>query len=88
MCCVQGAHYGWPYCFDMASANPAWAPLHVMDCGGDARAKPVRLLPPHGAPLSMLYYDGAMFAELRGKLLMSLHGYRRGRRAHRGFRCR
>jgi glucose/arabinose dehydrogenase len=72
----QGAHYGWPYCYDMASANPVWAPLHVMDCAGDARTKPTRLLPPHGAPLSMLYYDGAMFPELNGKLLVSLHGYR------------
>ena len=49
-------------------------PLHVMDCGSDA-TKPVRLLPPHGAPLSMLYYDGAMFPQLRGALI-SLHGYR------------
>jgi glucose/arabinose dehydrogenase len=73
---VPGAHYGWPYCYDMDSANPAWAPLHVMDCAGDARTRPTRLLPPHGAPLSMLYYDGAMFPELRGKLLVSLHGYR------------
>jgi glucose/arabinose dehydrogenase len=72
----QGAHYGWPYCYDMTGTNPAWAPLHVMDCAGDAHAKPVRLLPPHGSPLSMLYYDGAMFPELRGKLLVSLHGYR------------
>ena len=36
----------------------------------------MRLLPPHGAPLSMLYYDGAMFPQLRGKLLIALHGYR------------
>jgi len=72
----QDAHYGWPYCYDMASANPAWKNNHVMDCAGPARAKPVRLLPPHGAPLSMLYYDGTMFPELRGKLLISLHGYR------------
>jgi len=71
-----GAHYGWPYCYDMTGANPAWAPLHVMDCASDARTRPVRLLPPHGSPLSMLYYDGAMFPELRGKLLLSLHGYR------------
>ena len=72
----QGAHYGWPYCYDMAGTNPAWADLHVMDCSSDAYTKPVRLLPPHGAPLSMLYYDGAMFRELRGKLLIALHGYR------------
>jgi glucose/arabinose dehydrogenase len=72
----QGAHYGWPYCYDMTGTNPAWAPMHVMDCNGPAYTKPVRLLPPHGAPLSMLYYDGAMFPQLRGKLLIALHGYR------------
>ncbi|HEX4271786.1 MAG TPA: PQQ-dependent sugar dehydrogenase [Rhizomicrobium sp.] len=73
---VQGAHYGWPYCYDMTSTNPAWKDARAMDCAGPARTEPVRLLPPHGAPLGMLYYDGAMFPELRGKLLISLHGYR------------
>ncbi len=72
----QGAHYGWPYCYDMTGTNPAWAPAHVMDCSSPAHAKPVRLLPPHSAPLSMLYYDGPMFRQLRGKLLITLHGYR------------
>ena len=72
----QGAHYGWPYCYDMTGTNPAWADAHVMDCNGPAYTQPVRLLPPHGAPLSMLYYNGAMFPQLRGKLLIALHGYR------------
>jgi glucose/arabinose dehydrogenase len=72
----QGAHYGWPYCYEMTGANPAWGPAHVMDCTSAAHTPPVRLLPPHGAPLGMLYYDGAMFPQLRGKLLVSLHGYR------------
>ncbi|MEO8301252.1 MAG: PQQ-dependent sugar dehydrogenase [Rhizomicrobium sp.] len=72
----QGAHYGWPYCYDMTGTNLGWAQAHVMDCSGDAHAKPVRLLPPHSAPLGMLYYDGAMFRQLRGKLLIALHGYR------------
>ncbi|HMH65335.1 MAG TPA: PQQ-dependent sugar dehydrogenase [Rhizomicrobium sp.] len=74
----QGAHYGWPYCYDMTGTNPVWGPLHVMDCASDAHTKPVRLLPPHSAPLSMLYYDGRMFPQLKGKLLVSLHGYRVG----------
>ncbi len=72
----QGAHYGWPYCYDMTGINPAWADAHVMDCNGPAYTQPVRLLPPHGAPLSMLYYNGPMFPQLRGKLLIALHGYR------------
>jgi len=72
----QGAHYGWPYCYDMAGTNPAWADAHVMDCASSAYTKPVRLLPPHSAPLGMLYYEGRMFPQLRGKLLIALHGYR------------
>jgi glucose/arabinose dehydrogenase len=72
----SGAHYGWPYCYETNSANPLWAAAHAMDCGSFAHTPPVRLLPPHSAPLGMLYYDGPMFRELRGKLLISLHGYR------------
>jgi glucose/arabinose dehydrogenase len=74
----QGAHYGWPYCYDMNGAVPLWADAHIMDCDSRKHTKPVRLLPPHGSPLSMLYYNGAMFPELRGKLVLSLHGYRPG----------
>jgi glucose/arabinose dehydrogenase len=72
----EGAHYGWPYCYDMHGTNPIWGPKHVMDCNGSAYTPPVRLLPPHSAPLSMLYYDGKMFPELKGKLILSMHGYR------------
>ncbi len=72
----QGAHYGWPYCYDMHGTNPVWGPMKAMDCNGPAYTPPVRLLPPHSAPLSMLYYDGAMFPQLKGKLIVSLHGYR------------
>ena len=53
------AHYGWPYCYDMDGTNPAWAEVHVMDCASAAYTKPVRLLPPHSAPLGMLYYGMA-----------------------------
>ncbi|MDQ3124014.1 MAG: PQQ-dependent sugar dehydrogenase, partial [Pseudomonadota bacterium] len=69
-----GAHYGWPYCTDMATALPGWTAAQSR-CG--ARTAPVSLLPPHAAPLAILYYDGAMFPELRGRMLMSWHGYRR-----------
>ena len=33
-------------------------------------------MPPHGAPLGMLYYRGDKFPELKDKLLVALHGYR------------
>jgi len=73
---VEGAHYGWPYCFDMDRAAPAWKAQRFMPCGSPAHTKPATLLPPHSAPLGMLYYDGRMFPQLKGRLLISLHGYR------------
>ena len=73
---VEGAHYGWPYCFDRNMAAPVWAAQAFMPCSSPAHTKPHTLLPPHSAPLGMLYYDGAMFPALRGRLLISLHGYR------------
>ncbi len=68
-----GGHYGWPYCTDMATALPGWTPRQAR-CG--ERTAPASLLPPHAAPLAMIYYDGAMFPELRGRMLMNWHGYR------------
>jgi hypothetical protein len=39
--------------------------------------RPYSLIPPHAAPLSAGYYQGAMFSkELGGNLLMSFHGHR------------
>jgi glucose/arabinose dehydrogenase len=54
--------------------TPGWS--GTMDCDSTAHASPVALLPPHVAPLSMTWYQGAMFPRLKGKLLMSWHGYR------------
>lgn len=72
----NGANYGWPYCYDADRTTPAWAPTKVLDCASNAHEKPVSMLPPHSAPLGAVYYSGAMFPALDGKLLMSLHGYR------------
>ena len=66
----------WPYCTEMNKPVPAWARTKAVDCKAAKYTMPASLLPPHSAPLSMLYYDGAMFPELKGKLLLSLHGYR------------
>lgn len=71
---VAGRDYGWPYCTDMGTALPGWTTAQA-HCG--TRTAPVSLLPPHSAPLAMLFYDGAMFPELRGRMLISWHGYRR-----------
>ena len=72
----QGANYGWPYCYDTDQPTPAWASMKALDCGSSAHEKPAALLPPHSAPLGAVYYSGAMFPALEGKLLMSWHGYR------------
>ena len=74
----QGANYGWPYCADMDEKTASWINSRALDCKSAAHSKPLALLPPHSAPLGATYYNGNMFPALRGKLLMSLHGYRSG----------
>lgn len=69
-------HYGWPYCADIAAPTPGWKSSAAMNCGSAAHTRPVMLLPPHAAPLDMLWYEGAMFPALKGRLLMTWHGYR------------
>lgn len=71
----DGHHYGWPYCADVARATPAWRDKAAW-CRSDAHAAPALLLPPHAAPLDMLWYEGAMFPALQGRLLMTWHGHR------------
>lgn len=71
-----GAHYGWPYCVDMDSPTAGWRQSKAMDCKSEAHARPVVLLPPHVAPLGAVYYPGTMFPDMKGRLLMSWHGYR------------
>ncbi len=77
-----GKHYGWPYCYDLATVSAEYAAflktgVYRNLCGDAARYRPPHsLLPPHGAPLGMLYYAGTKFPELSGKLIVGLHGYR------------
>ncbi|WP_297803859.1 PQQ-dependent sugar dehydrogenase [uncultured Brevundimonas sp.] len=70
----QGGHYGWPYCVNMQTPLPGWSAAQAR-CG--QRDRPVALMPPHAAPLDLMYYSGAMFPELEGRLLVTWHGYRR-----------
>jgi glucose/arabinose dehydrogenase len=75
-----GRHYGWPYCYDRTERDPAWTHSSF---GCDPRrnptyAPPHLLLPAHGAPLGMMYYEGTRLPELSGKLLIALHGHREG----------
>jgi glucose/arabinose dehydrogenase len=78
----QGRHYGWPYCFDLSTPSPEFKAVlqsgtYKSLCTANPLYKPpFSLLPPHGAPLAMLYYHGTKFPELEGRLLVGLHGYR------------
>lgn len=68
----RGAHYGWPYCYDMNVPSPEYA---TQRCAG--RKAPARLLPAHAAPLGMLFYRGPGFpANYTHSLIMTYHGYR------------
>jgi len=51
-------------------------PYKNLCTNGALYKQPFSLLPPHGAPLGMLYYHGQKFPELEGRLLIALHGYR------------
>lgn len=70
--------YGWPYCDAAGRASPGWAGTAKIDfhCKRTGVFKADVLLPPHTAPLDMAWYQGAMFPALRGRLLMTWHGYR------------
>jgi len=70
---LEGKHYGWPYCTANGQVVEGYQ-RQIRSCA--QFTNPTVLMPAHGAPLGMLYYGGAMFPELAGKLIVSLHGYR------------
>jgi glucose/arabinose dehydrogenase len=79
----RGKHYGWPYCYDLSTPSPEFKSFLLADpryrnfCANTALYRqPLSLLPPHASPLAMFYYGGSKFAELHGKLIVGLHGYR------------
>jgi len=74
----EGRHYGWPYCYDRDQRDPRWAHASFgCDPAQNPEYEPPHLLlPPHGAPLGMLYYGGERLRGMRGRLLITLHGYR------------
>lgn len=71
-------HYGFPYCYDAFETSDEWVGFEGFLCSPDnpEYRPPHILLPPHGAPLGLAYYQGDLFDELRGTLLVPLHGYR------------
>ncbi len=72
----DGRHYGWPYCADLHTPTPVWKSRGAMDCASVAHTRPAVLLPPHAAPLDILWYQGRMFPDLQGRMLMTWHGHR------------
>ncbi|MCF8057872.1 MAG: PQQ-dependent sugar dehydrogenase [Bacteriovoracaceae bacterium] len=76
----EGAHYGWPYCYEDGLLNPKYKRsllnrrIPKIDCS--IYKAPVAHLPPHSAPLDMMFYQGDLFPEFQGKLIVTLHGYR------------
>ncbi len=65
--------FAWPFCYGNGLRYEGYSNYKTF-CG---RAdKPLFLLPAHVSPLDMLVYQGKMFPELRGKILMSWHGWR------------
>lgn len=78
-----GRHYGWPYCYGLSTASAEYAaflkkngPYRDLCSNAALYREPHSLMPPHAAPLGMLYYQGDKFPALKDKLLVALHGYR------------
>lgn len=71
---VRGGDHGWPYCYDDNAVSPEYRadPSKCL-----ATRPPAIDLPAHSAPISVLFYDGAMFpAQYRGAAFVTYHGYR------------
>jgi glucose/arabinose dehydrogenase len=71
---VRDGDHGWPYCYDDNVVSPEYR-------ADPARCRATRApaidLPAHSAPISMAFYDGAMFpAAYRGAAFVTYHGYR------------
>lgn len=75
---LPGKHYGWPYCYNFFATTPEWTNYRGFPCSSrnDRYQTPVALMPPHSAPLDMIYYSGKAFPELKDHLLISWHGWR------------
>jgi glucose/arabinose dehydrogenase len=69
----DGGFYGWPWFYIGAHRDPRH-PTARADLAEKVLTPDV-LLPPHGAPVSIAFYDGAQFpAEFQGDAFVALHG--------------
>ncbi|KKK99122.1 hypothetical protein LCGC14_2635900, partial [marine sediment metagenome] len=68
---VQGAHYGWPYCYGKRIKDKTF--YKKAFC---AKTKPSVIdIQAHSAPLGLRFYDGDMFPdEFHGALFIAFHG--------------
>ncbi|MFD1218181.1 PQQ-dependent sugar dehydrogenase [Microbulbifer celer] len=71
-----GGFYGWPYCFNRRLSVGQGIDQDTSGCDRADYIEPYSLMPPHVAPLDMLYYDGDLLPALKNQLLVSWHGYR------------
>lgn len=80
----EGQHYGWPYCYGDRVMDPEVAVDHSIQtpdglpkdrfCAESVKA-PALLLPPHAAPLGLVFYTGEQFPEpMHGRLFIAYHG--------------
>lgn len=71
-------HFGWPYCYDTDTTSEEWQGYDSFRCSGEnpRYRPPYIVLPPHGAPLGLMYYEAERLDRLAGKLIVPLHGYR------------
>lgn len=71
---VAGGEYGWPYCYDRNEVSPEYR-NHPGGCRG--QREPAMNLHAHAAPISILFYHGALFPpEYRHRAFITYHGYR------------
>lgn len=64
--------YGWPLCYDRNVSIDETKSA----CSEKNYREPWSLMPPHVAPLDMLYYHHTKLPMLNNKLLMTWHGYK------------
>lgn len=68
----EDRHYGWPYCVGDKDVQKEYVG-GGWDCS--KYATPHLLLPPHGAPLQMMFYSGSKLNSwYMNKLIIPLHG--------------
>lgn len=63
---IQGGFYGHPLVFGLDAPSPAAAAMNPRP--------PIATFPPHASANGLLYYTGALFPELQGRLLVAEFG--------------